>query len=134
MANIMVVDDDPDLTSATKLALEANGHDVRVEMDIDGAKKAMLEDIPDLVILDIMFPEDNTAGFSLARDMHNDEKLASVPILLLTAINAEIPLGFSADDIDGMWMPVNSFVEKPADFATLLAKVDEMLGEKSPGA
>ena len=134
MANIMVVDDDPDLTSATKLALEANGHDVRVEMDIDGAKKAMLEDIPDLVILDIMFPEDNTAGFSLARDMHNDEKLASVPILMLTAINAEIPLGFSADDIDDTWMPVNSFLEKPLDFATLLAKVDEMLGEKPSDA
>jgi len=47
---------------------------------------------------------------------------------MLTAINAEIPLGFSADDIDETWMPVKSFLEKPVDFATLLAKVDEMLG------
>ena len=134
MANIMVVDDDLDLTAATKLALDANGHDVRVELDIVGAKKAMLEDVPDLVILDVMFPEDSAAGFSLARDMHNDEKLASVPILMLTAINAEIPLGFSADDIDDTWMPVNSFIEKPVDFATLLAKVDELLGDKPSDA
>ena len=131
MANIMVVDDDVDLTAATKLALDANGHDVRVKLDIAGAKEAMLEDVPDLVILDVMFPEDSAAGFSLARDMHSDEKLASVPILMLTAINTEIPLGFSADDIDDTWMPVSSFLEKPVDFATLLAKVDEMLGEKS---
>jgi hypothetical protein len=57
-----------------------------------------------------------------------------VPIVMLTAINAEIPLGFSADDIDDTWMPVKSFLEKPVDFATLLAKVDEMLGEQSPDA
>jgi len=134
MANIMVVDDDIDLTAATKLALESNGHDVRVELDVAGAKQAMLEDVPDLVILDIMFPEDSAAGFSLARDMHNDETLSAVPIVMLTAINAEIPLGFSADDIDDTWMPVKSFLEKPVDFATLLAKVDEMLSEKSSDA
>ena len=134
MANILVVDDDVDLTAATKLALESNGHDVRVELDIAGGKTAMLEDLPDLVILDVMFPEDSAAGFGLARDMHNNEKLASVPILMLTAINAEIPLGFSADDIDDTWMPVKSFLEKPVDFATLLAKVEEMLGEKSSDA
>ena len=134
MANILIVDDDVDLTSATKLALESNGHDVRVKLDIDSGKEAMLEDIPDLVILDVMFPEDSAAGFNLARDMHTDEKLTSVPIIILTAINAEIPLGFSADDIDDTWMPVNSFLEKPLDFATLLAKVDEMLGEKPSDA
>ena len=134
MANILLVDDDVDLTAATKLALEGNGHNVRVELDIDSGKKAMLEDIPDLVILDVMFPEDSAAGFGLARDMHSDEKLSAVPIVMLTAINAEIPLGFSADDIDETWMPVKSFLEKPVDFATLLAKVDEMLVEKSSDA
>jgi DNA-binding response OmpR family regulator len=134
MANILVVDDDVDLTAATKLALESNGHNVRIELDIASGKEAMLEDVPDLVILDVMFPEDSAAGFSLARDMHNDETLTSVPIVMLTAINAEIPLGFSADDIDDTWMPVKSFLEKPVDFATLLAKVDEMLGEQSPDA
>jgi len=72
MANILVVDDDVDLTAATKLALESNGHNVRVELDIAGAKTALQADIPDLVILDVMFPEDSAAGFGLARDMHND--------------------------------------------------------------
>ncbi|MCP4374596.1 MAG: response regulator [bacterium] len=129
MANILVIDDDLDLTEATKLALEANGHDVRVALDIVSGKNAMLENIPDLVILDVMFPEDSAAGFNLARDMHGDEKLASIPVIILTAINAEIPLGFSADDIDETWMPVSSFLEKPLDFATLLSKVDEMLGK-----
>ena len=134
MADIMVVDDDVDLTEATKLALEANGHAVRVELDVASAKQAMLADVPELVILDVMFPEDSAAGFSLARDMHSDEKLTAVPILMLTAINAEIPLGFSADDIDETWMPVKSFLEKPVDFATLLTKVDEMLGGNSSDA
>jgi DNA-binding response OmpR family regulator len=127
MANIMIVDDDVDLVEPTKLALEANGHEVRVNLDIASAKTDMLENVPELVILDVMFPEDSAAGFSLARDMHEDEKLTGVPILMLTAINAEIPLGFSANDIDETWMPVKSFLEKPVDFATLLTKVNEML-------
>jgi DNA-binding response OmpR family regulator len=127
MANIMIVDDDVDLVEATKLALEANGHNVRVNLDIASAKTDMLENVPELVILDVMFPEDSAAGFSLAREMHENETLTGVPILMLTAINAEIPLGFSANDIDETWMPVKSFLEKPVDFATLLTKVDEML-------
>jgi DNA-binding response OmpR family regulator len=123
----MVVDNDVDLTEATKLALEANGHSVRVKLDIVSAKEAMLEDVPELVVLDVMFPDDSAAGFNLARDMHSDDKLTGVPIIMLTGINAEIPLGFSPDDIDETWMPVRCFLEKPVDFGTLLAKVDEML-------
>ncbi|MDP6634010.1 MAG: response regulator [Phycisphaerae bacterium] len=134
MANIMIVDDDLDLTAATKLTLESHGHNVRVALDTDTAKTVMLEDVPDLVILDVMFPEDSAAGFSLARDMHADDKLTSVPILMLTAINAEIPLGFTSDDIDETWMPVKSFLEKPVDFGTLLTKVNEMLGDKASDA
>ncbi|MDP6543544.1 MAG: response regulator [Phycisphaerae bacterium] len=133
MANILVVDDDVDLTAATKLALESNGHNVRVALDIDSAKQEMLEEVPELVILDVMFPEDSAAGFSLARDMHSDDTLSAVPIVMLTAINAEIPLGFSPDDIDETWLPVKSFLEKPVDFATLLAKADEMLEDKPSG-
>jgi len=134
MANIMVVDDDMDLAAATQRALEANGHTVKVALDIDTAREMLRDEVPDLVILDVMFPEDSAAGFDLAREIHADERLSSIPILMLTAINTRIPLGFSSEDIDDAWLPVDNFLEKPVDFDTLLAKVAKMLEAKGSEA
>ena len=57
-----------------------------------------------------------------------EDPLAKVPILMLTAINTEFPLGFGPQDIDDAWMPVSDFLEKPVDFSVLRRKVETMLG------
>ena len=80
MAYLLVVDDDEDFANASATVLRQAGHEVGVEQDTDSALKSITERHPDLVILDVMFPEDSAAGFSLARDMHEDEKLTGVPI------------------------------------------------------
>ena len=50
---------------------------------------------PDLLVLDVMFPEDACGGFELARALRSrDDLLAEMPILMLTAINTAFPLGF----------------------------------------
>ena len=83
---------------------------------------------PNLVILDVMFPEDASAGFELARTMRLDnDKLKDIPILMLTAINTTFPLRFGNHDIDDTWLPVSDFIEKPVDFDTLRDKVDALL-------
>ena len=83
---------------------------------------------PDLAILDVMFPEDASAGFELARFMrHEKEQLKNIPILMLTAINTKFPLGFGSKDIDEEWMPVTEFLEKPVDFDVLREKVAKLL-------
>ena len=83
---------------------------------------------PDLVILDVMFPEDPSAGFELARSIqHDDENLKGIPILMLTAINVRFPLGFGSRDIDEEWLPVSDFLEKPIDLNVLRKKVADLL-------
>jgi response regulator RpfG family c-di-GMP phosphodiesterase len=75
-----------------------------------------------------MFPENSYAGFELARTMHQQNKdLKEVPILMLTAVNARFPLGFSSEDIDETWMPVTEFLEKPVDLGALREKVADLL-------
>jgi hypothetical protein len=59
---------------------------------------------------------------------HYSETLRGVPVLMLTAINARFPLGFSRRDIDENWLPVSDFLEKPVDLDALCAKVSAMLG------
>jgi len=124
----MIVDDDEDFASTTATVLRKEGYDVQVELDIDSAVKSMESKPPDLAILDVMFPEDASAGFELARTMrHESGKLKNIPILMLTAINTKFPLGFGSKDIDEDWMPITEFMEKPVDFDVLREKVAKLL-------
>ena len=128
MPYLLIVDDDEDFASTIATVLHAEGYDVHVELDIDSAVKSMESKPPDLAILDVMFPEDVSAGFELARSMrHKNGKLRNIPILMLTAINTKFPLGFGPKDIDDDWMPVTEFLEKPVDFDVLREKVSKLL-------
>lgn len=127
MAYVLIVDDDEGFASAAAMALKAHGYEVEVELDIHQATARMGSRRPDLLILDVMFPEDSAAGFTLARALHQDEKLKEIPILMLTAINQRFPLGFSSRDIDDGWLPVSDFLEKPVDLEFLVSKVRHLL-------
>ena len=132
MAYIMIVDDDQDFAETIALVIRNEGHEVQNKYDTESAFESMQNKTPDLVLLDVMFPEDSSAGFELARTMrHENEKLKNVPILMLTAINARFPLGFGPNDIDSEWMPVTDFLEKPVDFDVLRDKVAKLLGKDS---
>ncbi len=131
MAYLLVVDDDADFARAAADTLASAGHEVAVCLGTADALASMKERPPDLVILDVIFPEDSSAGFGLARTMrHCESSLRDVPILLLTAINMAFPLGFSARDIDDERLPVAGFVEKPVDFDVLVRKVEDLLTGK----
>jgi len=132
MAYLMLVDDDEDFARAVAKALEHAGYEVAVQLDTDSAGAALRERPPDLLILDVMFPEDASGGFKFARTIRREEPaLANVPVLMLTAINTRFPLGFGASDIDDVWLPVDDFLEKPVDLDQLVAKVSAMLGQQT---
>ena len=99
-------------------------------LDTSSAVKSMEEKTPDLILLDVMFPENSSAGFELARSIREYEgELKNVPILMLTAVNQKFPLGFSATDIDEQWLPVQMFLEKPVDLEVLQSKVAEIIAK-----
>jgi len=128
MAYILLIDDDEDFTNAAATVLRSDGHEIRIELDIHSGASAMEQRVPDLVVLDVMFPEDSSAGFELARNIRKyDNELRNVPILMLTAVNQEFPLGFNPNDIDDNWLPVQMFLEKPVDLDLLKEKVRRLL-------
>jgi CheY-like chemotaxis protein len=133
MAYLIIVDDDADFAEATAIALRASGHEVAIQLETKGSIAEMERRRPDLIILDVMFPECSSAGFALARRIRlRGEGLKDVPILILSAVNSKFPLGFSSRDIDENWLPVSAFLEKPVDITDLCDKVTELLAQ--PGA
>ncbi len=132
MANILLVDDDPDIVDSLTMVLEGNGHQVSVKGDTDDIVDDVMKVNPDLIILDIMFPEDPQAGFTAARALEANEKVRDIPVLLLSAVNqrSNMSFGFSEADISDDFMPVEAFIEKPVEPSALLEKVGELLQPK----
>ena len=133
MAYILVVDDDLDIIDNLKMVLEANGHQVSVKTNTDNLVASVMQASPDLIILDIIFPEDPNAGFAAARELHKSEQVKKIPVLFLSAVNqmSKMSFGFSETDISEDFMPVKGFIEKPVEPAVLLAKINELLGTAS---
>ena len=129
MASILIIDDDLDIVDSLTMILEASGHQVSIKTDTDQVVDSVMEVHPDLIILDIMFPEDPQAGFTAARELQKSEKVKDIPVLILSAVNqrSNMSFGFSEADISDDFMPVEAFIEKPVEPDALLSKVDELL-------
>jgi CheY-like chemotaxis protein len=129
MAKILMIDDDPDILTAIRIPLEANGHEFFAAMSGSEGLEMIKEVHPDLIILDVMM-ETATEGFQLTHRLRDRSpgaeyaKYRDIPILMLTAIHTTTPLRFAPDED---YLPVDAFLDKSADPDELLAKVDALL-------
>ena len=120
---VLLVDDDVDFVEATKIVLESNDYEVVAAFNgKEGLEKAK-ETKPNAIVLDVMMTH-KTEGFDTARDLRNDEETKDIPIVMLTAVNQEVPWKFDADSV---WLPVDKFVEKPIQPDKLLELIAEVI-------
>lgn len=123
MAKILVVDDDPDFVRVTSRVLKAGGH--QVESAANGAKalQAMRQNKPDLVLLDIMMSY-ILDGLDVSREMAQDPALKDIPVIMVTSLTAVKGTAiFPTDE----YIPVDEWLTKPIDPATLLSRVSAAL-------
>ena len=125
MSKVMIIDDDRDMIDSISLILEANDYEVVSKMDTENLIVDIESENPDLILLDIVFPEDAQAGFKAARKIAQQESLKNTPVLILSAVNQLSNLGFSftENDISSDFMPVTGFIEKPVEPDVLLEKI-----------
>lgn len=119
MVKVLVVDDDVDFVETTKTLLETSDYEVLTAHEGRTAKKLALEHMPDAIILDVMMTT-KTEGFDVARELRSKSETRKIPIIMLTAVNQEMPWRFGPDDV---WLPVDEFIEKPVRPELLLAAV-----------
>ena len=135
-ATILVVDDDPDILDSVTLVLESEAYHVETARSAAEALEKVVVVNPDLILLDVMMP-DGTEGFQFVWKLRNEfpDQIAQTPIVVLTAIHDTTQLRFYPDQEDGTYkageyLPVQGFIDKPADPPDLLARVAEALGKK----
>jgi len=121
---VLVVDDEKELVEVTRVLLESNGYEVAAAYSGEECKKAVQEEKPDVIILDVMM-ETTSAGFDVARWLREQEDTKQVPIIMLTAVNQNVPWRFGTDEV---WLPVDVFLDKPVSPEKLLREVEKITG------
>ena len=121
MKKIMVVDDDPKQISFLKYVLESLGNQYEVISANNGMQCFQLlknNQIPDLILLDIMMPE--MSGWEVLKNLKENSSWKNIPVIFLTARTDEVAKnagGFLGDD----------FIEKPFKKEDLIKKIDNFL-------
>jgi DNA-binding response OmpR family regulator len=114
--SIMVVEDEPNLAEVVSLYLHRAGYQVQVISDGEQALQALEQQLPDLLILDIMLP--GIDGLSITRWLRDH---SDTPIIMLTARRTE------ADRIAGLEMGADDYVVKPFSPQELVSRVRAVL-------
>ncbi len=122
---ILLIDDDVDLVEANTLLLESKGYTVVSAHDGDSGIQKAKEEIPDLILLDVMMTHD-TEGFDVSRRLKDVPELKDTVVILLTGIKRALNLPFAFEPDSG-WLPVKAVLEKPIPPEKLLKAVTEAL-------
>lgn len=112
---ILVVDDSATDTLVISNSLRSEGYDVVTARDGEEALRCLDSERPDLVLLDVVMPGKN--GFQLCRQIRNDARYGTLPVILLTSKSQE------ADKFWGMKQGATAYMTKPFAPEALLATV-----------
>ena len=116
---ILVVDDNPNNVEILRMRLEAHGYEVVTAADGEEGLAAVRDQLPDLILLDIMMPK--LDGIEVCRRLRADPSLPFIPIILVTAKSDP------KDVVAALEAGGDEFLTKPVDHAALVARVKSML-------
>jgi len=121
---LLLVEDDTSLAELLEYRFEKEGFAVRTTPDGDEALVMAQEDTPDLVVLDWMI--EGTSGIEVCRRLRRNQATAAVPIVMLTAREAE------DDRLRGLETGADDYVTKPFSPRELIARVNAVLRRVRP--
>jgi DNA-binding response OmpR family regulator len=113
---------------ALTAALQAKGFEVASQCDEREVDDKIGEFNPDVIILDVMLPEDEMAGFKIARSIRHHDNIKDKPVIMLSGVNTDgnIPGKITNRDIDDVYLPITRFLDKPVDPKKLIEMIEEL--------
>ncbi len=125
----LLIDDEPDQTTYVSTLLEDQGWRVRSANSADEGLALAQEEVPDVVLLDVMMPE--RGGLSTLIALRKDEKTKAVPVVLVSGIQETITHDFGAFLDRFKKHHPDAYLEKPVDPKKLLETLEEVCGAKA---
>ena len=126
MALVLIIEDNPINRDVLGRRLERRGYTIRFAEDGPSGIAAAKALMPDVILMDIGLGEMD--GCEATRRIHADPETAALPIIALTAS------AFESDRAKALAAGCIDFDTKPVDLPRLLAKMQAVLGPKTPAA
>jgi DNA-binding response OmpR family regulator len=119
--HILIVDDEPSIRRFVGAGLRAEGFEVTEAIDGEDAVRAVKEDSPDLVLLDVMMPKMD--GFEVCRRVR---EWSHVPIIMLSAMSDPM------DKVKALNRGADDYMTKPFGINELLARIWAVVQRSQP--
>lgn len=116
---IYIVEDDVNIREIEGYALKNSGFEVECFECSQDLYKALEKEVPNLILLDIMLP--NEDGLSILSNLRKDKKTKNVPIMMVTAKTSEM------DKVKGLDQGADDYITKPFGIMELVSRVKALL-------
>ena len=116
MYKIIIVEDDKEIREELKILLENSGHQVKLVTDFENVPQKIIDEQAHLVLLDINLP--NKSGYEICSKIRTK---SNIPIIFVTSRNN------SMDELKGIMLGGDDYIEKPYNVPILLARIQNLL-------
>ena len=120
---VLVVDDEPNIVLSLKFLISQQGYEVRTAASGEEALEALAEQVPDLILLDVMMPRPD--GYEVCQKIRATPEWKDIPVIMLTAKGRDV------EKQKGFAMGADDYITKPFSTQELVVKVREMIEERS---
>lgn len=119
MALIYIVEDDESIQEVETVALQSSGHEVIAFGNAKGFYEKLEKMIPDLVLLDVMLPDQN--GNDIIKKLRSMPETKKIPVIMVTAKTSEMDL------VRGIENGADDYLKKPFSVMELISRVKALL-------
>tara|TARA_Y100000991_G_scaffold124720_1_gene93975 strand:+ start:152 stop:853 length:702 start_codon:yes stop_codon:yes gene_type:complete len=123
--SVLVVEDEEDIMEVIRFNLEKEGYEVNQALSGEKALQVIENNLPSLVLLDLMLPGIN--GLDLCRIFKQNDRTKAIPVIMLTAKSED------ADIVAGLEMGAEDYITKPFSPRVLVARVRTILRRRESG-
>ncbi|MEE1049096.1 MAG: response regulator transcription factor [Clostridia bacterium] len=116
---IYFLEDDASIQKLVCYALAKEGYEIKGFSLPSEFWKEIQEEIPELILLDIMLPEED--GISILKKLREDKKYQDIPVIMITAKTSEF------DKVTGLDMGADDYITKPFGMTELASRVNAVL-------
>lgn len=123
-ASILIVEDEPAIQELVAYTCSSNGYAVRRAESVGAARDAIVQELPDLVLIDWMLPD--KPGIELLKNLRTEDRTRELPVIMLTARGSE------ADRVVGLDTGADDYVVKPFSPRELISRIRAVFRRRAP--